>query len=262
MVPFFQHIAVPLDASGAALAAYRMAELMHTRFKSKLSVIHVSEGEGDSLVKVKTLVDDRAKAGIPINLELRTGSIYKNIVKAADDLQADLMILGTHGAFGFQAFWMGSNAYRVVSSAHCPTITVQEHVPRNDIKTIVLPIDTSAETRQKVPMAALMAKNFDATIHILGVSTDRDDEAQRYVKLYSNQVEEYLEKNGIAFVREQRMGGNITQNTIAYGKEVNADLIIIMTEQEPNGSAFFMGKFAQQMVHQSPIPVMSVKPRA
>jgi nucleotide-binding universal stress UspA family protein len=40
-----------------------------------------------------------------------------------------------------------------------------------------------------------------------------------------------------------------------------ADLIVIMTEQEPQLGSFFLGKFAQQMVNNSPIPVICVPTR-
>ncbi len=57
------------------------------------------------------------------------------------------------------------------------------------------------------------------------------------------------------------MGGNITNVTIAYAEKINADLIVIMTEQEPQIGSFFLGKFAQQMVNNSPVPVLVVPTR-
>jgi nucleotide-binding universal stress UspA family protein len=46
-----------------------------------------------------------------------------------------------------------------------------------------------------------------------------------------------------------------------YAEEIMADLIVIMTEQEPQIGSFFLGKFAQQMVNNSPIPVICVPTR-
>ncbi|MFA5194156.1 MAG: universal stress protein, partial [Bacteroidales bacterium] len=54
---------------------------------------------------------------------------------------------------------------------------------------------------------------------------------------------------------------NITSATIKYAEQIDADLIIIMTEQEEELSNIWLGPYAQQMVNNSPIPVMSVHPK-
>lgn len=261
MEQFFENIAVAFEGSEASVVAYNMAETMHKRFQSRLNLIHIEENGKGVVTKVDDFASQKFSEGIPINVVHKKGSIYKSIVKVSEDLECDLIVMGTHGIFGFQEFWMGSNAYRVVSSAPCPVITIQESFKRNDIKKIVMPIDTSDETRQKIPYASKVAECFGATVHILGVSTDSDAETQKYIRIYSNQAEEFFDRHKVKYEREEMLGGNITNTTIEYAKSIDADLIIIMTEQEPNSSAFFMGKFAQQMVNHSPVPVMSIRPR-
>jgi nucleotide-binding universal stress UspA family protein len=179
---------------------------------------------------------------------------------AAEELDASLIIMGTHGVAGFQEFWMGSNAYKVVSSSKCPVLTMRE-TDAAAIKTIVMPIDTSFESRQKAPYAVALAKKFGATIHVLGVSVDKDKETEYQVAAYARQVLHSFDEEGIKYVHETRLGGNITNITQDYAAQVSADMILVMTEQEPQIGSFFLGKFAQQMVNHSPIPVMSVAPR-
>jgi nucleotide-binding universal stress UspA family protein len=125
----------------------------------------------------------------------------------------------------------------------------------------VLPIDTSFESRQKVPYALSLAQKFGATIHVLGVSVDKDKEAEYQVSAYCRQVLHSFDEAGVSYIHEKRLGGNITNLTVDYAKGVKADLILIMTEQEPQIGSFFLGKFAQQMVNHSTIPVMSIAPR-
>ena len=54
---------------------------------------------------------------------------------------------------------------------------------------------------------------------------------------------------------------NVTQSTIDYAHSVNADMIAIMTEQESNLTSLILGNYAQQMINQSDIPVLSVRPK-
>ena len=78
---------------------------------------------------------------------------------------------------------------------------------------------------------------------------------------YMKQVISALKKEQIPYAYDYKLGANVTDSTIAYAESVNADLIIIMTEQEAQIGSFFYGKFAQQMVNRSPIPVLTLAPR-
>ena len=73
-------------------------------------------------------------------------------------------------------------------------------------------------------------------------------------------MEEYLTKRDIKFSSELVYGENIATTTLKYGEKINADLIVIMTEQEDNLTGIFLGPYAQQVVNHSKIPVMSIKP--
>ena len=54
-----------------------------------------------------------------------TISIDKQIVRATKSLQADLIVMGTHGRTGVSRFLIGSVASRVIARAHCPVLVVR-----------------------------------------------------------------------------------------------------------------------------------------
>lgn len=212
-------------------------------------------------MRFKQLVEkyQPALSNSSIRFQVRTGKVYKEIVAAANEVDAFLIVIGTHGASGFEAFWVGSNAFKVVSASERPIITIRGGVDiSRSIKTIVLPIDSTLETRQKVPMAALIARYFDAEIHLLSVYTTSVKDVRNRVDEYVKQVENYLNDNEVRFVNAILEADNITDSTIAYATKVNANLISIMDEQERNASNLWLGPYAQQMINQSPIPVMCV----
>mgnify|MGYP001204077176 FL=1 len=74
------------------------------------------------------------------------------------------------------------------------------------------------------------------------------------------QVEDYITKHGISHTTEIMKGENIANLTLKHAESLNADLIVIMTEQEDELTGLLMGTFAQQVVNHSKIPVMTVKP--
>jgi nucleotide-binding universal stress UspA family protein len=106
-----------------------------------------------------------------------------------------------------------------------------------------------------------VARSFNATLHVLGVSSDKGKDAQALVNNYTRQVCNNIDEKGLKNTIEVRLGGNPTAQILEYAKEKKAGLIVIMTEQEANLTSFFTGKYSEQMVKNSPIPVLSIHPR-
>lgn len=190
---------------------------------------------------------------------IREGKVYKEVVTEAREREAWLIITGTHGTSGFEELWIGSNAFRIVSNAHCPVITIREGVQVNhELKRIILPIDHTLETRQKVPIAAKLAKLVGAEVHVLATYAAASHEIMVTTNHYAQQAIEYLEKADVNVVKASIKGKKMLDATIEYARKTEANLIIIMTEQEASISNLFMGPYAQQMVNRSPFPVMCV----
>ena len=58
---------------------------------------------------------------------LRVGNAHLEIVKAAKELAADLIIVATHGRSGLAHVFLGSTAERVTRHAGCPVLVVREN---------------------------------------------------------------------------------------------------------------------------------------
>ncbi len=194
--------------------------------------------------------------------KIRKGKVYTEISNQAKYSDAELVIAGTHGVSGFEEFWIGSNAYRIVSSSPCPVITVRsDFEATRGIKTIVLPIDSSLESRQKLPITSKIAKLFNSTIHVISLYSTSIKAIRNRVDNYTNQVVKFLETEGVDFVVKTVEAENITNSTINYAKAVDADIISIMKEQETSTANIFLGAYAQQMVNHSPVPVLNIHAR-
>ena len=194
-----------------------------------------------------------------IDFRLEKGKVYKVICNVAKEVNAFLIVIGTHGSSGFEEFWIGSNANRIVAASRLPIITIRAGVDSNkELKTIVMPLDSTKITRQKLPITALLAKYFDAEIHVLGVYTSPQDDVRYRIKNYVVQAEDYLKENEIRYRIVYLDASNITDEVLDYAKKENANLISIMTEQETTTANLWLGPYAAQMVNHSPIPVLSV----
>jgi nucleotide-binding universal stress UspA family protein len=196
-----------------------------------------------------------------LSYRIASGKVYKEICKVANEVEAFLIVVGTHGSSGFEEFWIGSNANRIVSASKLPIMTIRAGVnSKKDLKTIVMPFDSTRVTRQKLPITALLAKYFDAEIHIVGVYTSSLDDVRFRIQNYVAQTEVYLKENNIRYRSVFLEAENITDTVLEYATEVKANLIAIMTEQETTTANLWLGPFAAQMVNHSPFPVLSVHP--
>lgn len=213
----------------------------------------------EDLMKTKK---DLLKNG-KLTYKLRKGKVYQEIAAQAKSINAGLIIAGTHGVTGYEEFWIGSNAYRIVSYAPCPVITVRYDFEINPggIRSIVLPIDSSADTRQKIPFAVQLATVFQADIHLLALYSTSLKSVQRRVENSALMAQRHITDAGLKYTLTSQQTDNLTNATLEYAQDVDADLIAIMTEQESNASNILLGPFAQQMVNYSRIPVLSIQPK-
>ena len=124
-----------------------------------------------------------------------------------------------------------------------------------------MPIDITSDTRQKVPITAEIAKAFGAEVHVVAVSSNQSDDIVAKLNAFSKQVCDYLKDYEVHFKTASLSGDNITDITIEYALDINADMISIMTEQSKALSNFVLGSYAQQMLSKSPIPVLSITPQ-
>ncbi|MBR4300302.1 MAG: universal stress protein [Bacteroidales bacterium] len=187
------------------------------------------------------------------------GKVAPMLAAQAEKANATMIVIGTNGASGFEKYWMGSTAVRIVQEATCPVLSIREGFNfHKSLERILVPLNMSTNSRQKLPVAVKMAKAFDAHIHLLG-QYENNSQAQT-VGIYMKQAETFLQKQNVAYTSETMLAKNLPEEALAYADTINADLIVISTEQEQVLSSLFIGTNAQQFVHHSLIPILSVHP--
>ncbi len=194
-----------------------------------------------------------------IRWDICSGRVAAVIARVARHENSPMIVIGTNGASGFEKYWMGSTAVRIVQEAPVPVLTIREGFNfHKDLERIVVPIRINVNSRQKVPPAATMAKMFGSEIHILGLQEFPEEAAQ--LNAYIAQTEEYLNHEGIKHVTSVQKYSNYSDTVLTYCENIKADLVVINTEQDRIISQLFLGTNAQQIVHNSQIPVLCVHP--
>lgn len=194
-----------------------------------------------------------------IEWEILGGKVENAIAEAVHQYDGSMVVIGTNGASGYEKFIMGSTAVRIVQEVPCPVLTIREGFNfHKALERIVVPIRVNANSRQKVPPAAHMAKIFGSKVFILGLIETAQDAFT--LKTYLKQVEQYMAQEGIEYHSVGRRYDNYTQTVLQYCDDVKADLVVINTEQDRLLARLFLGTNAQQILHKSQIPVLCIHP--
>ncbi len=274
-----KRILIPYDFSETAALSLEHAVFMAKLLKADIYLLHILEsvsftsafgaafGNVDKKLESEsnTKLDEIGKQihmnnGITVKSITEVGRIYRKIVDVAKRENIDIIIMGTHGVSGYKKFNVGTNTSKVVEEAACPVISVQTHSKKIGFKKIVLPIDNSPQSRQKVSYALAVARSYGSHICIAGLIDFSNEDNKRMFKLKVDQVEEWLLQHGVSVEKKFVEGDNLAKMTMQTAEELDADLIVIMTEQEPSITGFFLGTYATQVVNHSKIPVMAVHP--
>lgn len=266
-------IVVGMDFSDGALNALNFAIYTANKVKANIMLVWVEKKKNsmsiysdasDPRLEVKKRFEsiiERHKDKLlngKFMYKLRNGKIYREIVNQAKYHDALMIVAGTHGASGFEEFWIGSNAYKIVSYSESPVVSIRnEYLCENEVKTILVPLDSTGETRQKVPMTAKLAQYYGAKIILLSLYSSAHQTIRDLVNNYTEQTQKYLDDREIENEIFSLEAANLTESTIEFAKENNCDLISIMTEQETSTANLLLGPYAQQMVNHCPIPVLT-----
>jgi nucleotide-binding universal stress UspA family protein len=92
---------------------------------------HVRDAAADTLLEHDTIAEDAAAAlrssAFDAQAEVRSGSPAPTIVAFAEEWQADLVIMGSHGRTGVARLLLGSVARSVLHHAGCSVLVVRGH---------------------------------------------------------------------------------------------------------------------------------------
>jgi len=198
--------------------------------------------------------------GGKIKYHLKKGKIYQELAKTARQLKADIMFAGTHGITGYEQYWIGSNAYRIMTSAPCPVITIRaDYQFDHGINKILIPLDSSLETKQKLPFTVELAQQFNAVIHLLKVYNSTIGVIRKRIDSFGRDAEKCLQEKKVDYRIESVDATNVAISILHYAEENNIDLIAIMTEQNLTTANKFLGPYAQQLLAGSKVPIMSLR---
>lgn len=268
---------VPIDFSDDSLKGLDLAVLFSTRCYINIQMVYVQKRTAEHFPSAireeynkakdafeKLVQEYTPKLGNDSKLRyiIKKGpKVYEEVVNQVESYKESMITASTHGASGFEEFFIGSNAFKIISATTRPVIAIRKGPVPENIRKIVLPIDVMPETRQKVPFTADIASLFGAEIHVVEVATSHSNKVHRRLNAYSKQVSNFLRGRNINVVNKTIYGDNVADITVEYAQLIHADMISIITEQKSSITTLILGNYAQQLLNKASIPVLNITPR-
>jgi len=191
---------------------------------------------------------------------IKKGKVYREVVNQVNSYNDGVVSASTHGASGFEELFIGSNALKIMAATEQPVYTLRRSPVPDKMNKIIMPIKLDADTRQKTPDTAEVAMLFGAEVHVLTVSTQKNESDLQRLETFSKQVVNYLKARGIKTITKTLVGEHLPTLTCNYADAVDGDLISIMSSAIDKWSVF-LGSFAQQMVNKSNVPLLCITPK-
>jgi nucleotide-binding universal stress UspA family protein len=265
---------IPIDFSKESLKGLEMAILFSKKMHVNIQMVYVQKSSEDyhpgSLEEEHKFAESKfneilkeyeGKLGHDSKLKfiIKKGKIYKEIVNQAESYNDSIIATSTHGASGFEDFFIGSNAFKIISATGKPVITIRKGNCPSEITKIVVPIKMNVDTRQKIPWATEVAEVFGAEIHLITISTSTNKKDTARLNAYQSQSADYIKKHKVSVVSKQLFGEHLSTLAINYATAVNAELIVIGTTRF-TGTNKSLGGYVQEILNYSPVPVLSITP--
>lgn len=277
-----KRIIVPLPLNGDYRIPLRQASYFHSKYGAEITVLNVvheisflerwlsprrlRKHREKVLKKLKRLVQDLFRDDSildHIKFEVVTGEIVSSILKVAEDKRADLIIIKkARRMHGRKRLFKQENADRLIANSVCPVMTIYKMPAIDGIDRILLPVDITKKTDNKVAWAKSMAKCFGAEIHIVSVMNMKIRPVHSLSYQKGRRIEDDIRKDGIKaeLVLLEKDGKPMEEIVLDYAREYRPDLLLIMTHQENILFDNYLGSFAREIIHKAKMPVFSVIP--
>ncbi|MDG5799419.1 universal stress protein [Marinilabiliaceae bacterium ANBcel2] len=266
METLYNSIIVPYDFTEVAMDAVAHAVLLSKKFETEITLLHIIKKEGEKDEMDQQLKKEAQKISeihnITPNTLIREGSIFKTINQVAHELEATLIVMGTHGMKGLQKL-TGSWALKVIIGSKIPFLVVQgPPKPNYEYENVVFPVDFKSENKEKLKWAQFITNYFPSKI-LLFSETSKEGTLNPKTKANLAFCKQFLESKKIEYKLElSKHIDSFSNETIDFSKNHNADLIIIMTTRDIAFHDYVLGAEEQYMIaNNAKIPVMVINPR-
>jgi nucleotide-binding universal stress UspA family protein len=248
------------DASVVALHMMGLSEAVLTRDESQEmfeAIYYMKLAEQ----RFSEFLDKDYLKGITIETTVQNYKEFHEINKVAEDFEADLIVMGSHGASGLKEVFVGSNTEKVVRTSTIPVLVVKNNMDHFKMNKVVFACDFNIDFLMPFQNAWDFFEPLDTEFQIVFINTP-----ERFM------TTQEMEEKAFNFILHSSVNTTDVLDNIVYYCDINlehgiysfadkfdADLIVIPTHGRRGLAHFFSENIGEALVNHSDLPIMTFK---
>lgn len=229
------------------------------------------------LAELRAFAKPAEEAGVALDVEVAEGDPAGQIVKRAQGLPADLVVMGTHGLGGFERLVLGSVTEKVLRRSQAPVLTVPRLAveaglaPHARFERILCPVDFADPSRRALRQAFSLARESGGRVLVLHVlEAFADDLPAEYGHFNVPEFRRYMEadarkrldeavREAEAPVETMLASGKAYREILRVAEEWKSDLVVMGVHGRGPLDLLLFGSTAQHVVRAASCPVMTLR---
>ena len=275
-----EKIIVPVDFSEYSEFALKAAALLSKKVPVEIYALHMldlqevnmsqtssySQEKGIYVLKSaeqkfkKFLQKDFLKEAkvVPV---IKHYKVFSEVNAIAKEINADLIIMGSHGASGLKEFFTGSNTEKVIRYSEVPVLILKKELKDIDFSEIVFATDFSKETIPAYNRMLASLEFLGAKMHLLFVNLpnekfkttpEMDTLANNFLMSAEGNVDRLINVNFVC-------AKTVEDGILSFSNLVGADLIALVTHGRKGLAHVFSGSISEDISNHSALPIMTFK---
>jgi nucleotide-binding universal stress UspA family protein len=274
-------ILVPIDFSDYSEYALEVAAKIAKRHDSSIVALHMmglsqavltkddSQEVFEAMYYMK-LADKRFQdfldrdylEGIEVQTTVQNYKLFHEIDSVAQEFNADLIVMGSHGSSGLREVFVGSNTEKVVRNSEIPVLVIKNRMGDEPMNKVVFANDFDKNNVTSFLKARNLFNALDVEMQMVYINTPGDG-FRSTQEMEEKVVDFFIEANvnGEYSVNDVKYYSaySIEEGIFTYSNKVNADLIAIPTHGRKGLAHFFSGSISEDLVNHSDLPVITFK---
>lgn len=275
-----QKIIIPIDFSEHSEYALKTAAKLAKKHNAELLALHMLEmsdimiSASDGLQNQKTAFflqlaeqkfEDFLKKDYLENVKvtpiIKHFKVFSEVNDVALKHNADLIVMGSHGATGLKEYFIGSNTERVVRNANIPVLVVKNNVTDVNFNVVAFACDFSEETIKPYLNAVKMFSKIDDKLYFVHVNLPNErfmsslEIEKKAVNFFTKAERNLSRMEDVHYVSDY----SVEEGVLNCANKIGADLIVVPTHGRKGLAHFFEGSIGEDVANHSTLPVMTFK---
>ncbi|MCH6234445.1 universal stress protein [Cognataquiflexum rubidum] len=271
-------ILVPTDFSECAQNAEKYAFFLAQKIDAELVFLHVINTPVDwskltkeqedlfpdakeAIAQSKKRLNELIKQAESDNIKSRKILIFNNtnekIHRFVEEEHIDLVVMGSHGVYGFKDYILGTNTYSMIRNSKVPVIVVKKLPEKLKLEKLVLATNFKEETGPTFRMVENLMEILQVKLKVLFVNTPtyflETNDIMSIGKTFLNEFASYEHEIHIIDSFKEERG------VIQFAEKINADGIAIITYGKSDFKQYFSPSVSENLIGLTEMPVLSIK---